>query len=53
MSSIVIDTSVAVGWCFPDERSDQLIATLQYLAVGQATVPHHFWAEVSNATLVA
>ncbi len=39
MSRFVLDTSVAMAWCFEDESSPAAIEILDSLARGQAVVP--------------
>ena len=52
MKGIVIDASVALAWCFPDETSDYADSVL--LAVeNQAVIVPAIWAvEITNALLV-
>lgn len=52
--AVVVDASVAVAWCFPDEEEP---AGLDALALGfvreTVIVPGMFWYEVRNALLRA
>jgi predicted nucleic acid-binding protein len=48
----VLDCSVALAWCFPDEKTDQSRALLRSLKEGSAVVPSLWFLEVSNAILV-
>jgi len=52
LKGIVIDASVALAWCFPDETSDYADSVL--LAVeNQAVIVPAIWAvEITNALLV-
>ncbi len=52
MNGIVIDASVALAWCFPDEASDY--ADFVLLAVeNQTVIVPSIWAvEITNALLV-
>jgi predicted nucleic acid-binding protein len=52
MTSVVVDASVALAWCFPDEGSkeaDRILAALKGLAI---LVPAVWALEVANAILV-
>ncbi|MGA2580587.1 MAG: type II toxin-antitoxin system VapC family toxin [Bryobacteraceae bacterium] len=53
MTGIVIEASVTLSWCFPDEQTQMSMNVLDRLkAGGQAIVPA-FWAlEVLNTLLV-
>lgn len=46
---IVLDASVALAWCFPDERSALADAVAEHLRTEQAFVPAIWPFEVSNA----
>jgi predicted nucleic acid-binding protein len=52
MTGVVVDASVALAWCFPDEGSneaDRMLASLKSLAIWVPAV----WAlEIANAMLV-
>jgi predicted nucleic acid-binding protein len=48
----VIDASVALAWCFPDEVSDYADAVLVALNELDAVVPAIWAVEVANALLV-
>ncbi len=51
MSSVVVDASVALAWCFPDEASDYADGVLVALK-GQAIVVPAVWGlEIANAML--
>ena len=52
MTSVVVDASVALAWCFPDETSkeaDGILATLKGNAI---LVPAVWSLEIANALLV-
>jgi predicted nucleic acid-binding protein len=49
---LVIDSSVAIAWCFPDERDDYSQSVLSALASERAVVPDLWHLEVANALLV-
>ena len=52
--SIVLDASVTLSWCFPDEQSLLSMKVLDSLKAGeQALVPAFWSAEILNALLVA
>lgn len=53
MSGVVVDTSVAVAWGFPDESSSTARRALRALAEGEGHVPPIFEYEVASALLVA
>ena len=51
MSGVVVDASVALAWCFPDEASEHADAVLVALK-GQAIVVPAVWGlEIANAML--
>jgi predicted nucleic acid-binding protein len=51
---LVLDASLALAWCFPDEKSAVSEATLDLLSSGgEAFVPVLWPLEVGNALLVA
>jgi len=49
---LIIDSSIAVAWCFPDEKDDYSQAVLDALASEPAFVPDLWHLEVANALLV-
>lgn len=53
MSGIVVDASVALAWCFPDEASDYADDVLVALEGRTVLVPSIWALEVTNAILVA
>ena len=53
MSWIVLDASVTLSWCFPDEQTPAAIGVLDMLKAGdQALVPAFWCSEVLNSLLV-
>jgi predicted nucleic acid-binding protein len=53
VSLIVLDASVTLSWCFPDEQSPTAIGVLDLLKAGdQALVPAFWCSEVLNSLLV-
>ncbi|MGZ9086629.1 MAG: type II toxin-antitoxin system VapC family toxin [Rhodoplanes sp.] len=53
MGHFVIDGSVTVAWCIPEERTSRTQALLDKVIEAGAVVPIHWWIEVGNALLVA
>ena len=51
-NGIVIDASVALAWCFPDEASDYADGVLVALDGRMAIVPAIWPVEITNALLV-
>jgi predicted nucleic acid-binding protein len=51
--TIVVDSSMAVAWFFPDETNDAIDAVMSKLAVEGGVVPPHWPVEVANAFLMA
>jgi predicted nucleic acid-binding protein len=52
VNGIVIDASVALAWCFPDEVSDYADGVLVALEDRAAMVPSIWSTEITNALLV-
>jgi predicted nucleic acid-binding protein len=52
VKGIVIDASVALAWCFPDEASDYANAVLVALEDQTIVVPAIWAVEITNALLV-
>jgi predicted nucleic acid-binding protein len=52
LTGIVIDASVALAWCFPDEASDYADGVLQALENQTVLVPAIWATEITNALLV-
>jgi predicted nucleic acid-binding protein len=53
LTAIVIDASVALAWCFPDEGSGYAEAVLVALEGHSILVPSLWPIEITNALLVA
>lgn len=53
LASFVLDSSVAVGWCFTDEMDDYCRDVLRMLSTARALVPPHWAAEFTNALLAS
>jgi predicted nucleic acid-binding protein len=51
LDGVVVDCSVSVAWCFPDEKGEYPQAVLDSLATQQAVVPSLWPLEVANALL--
>jgi predicted nucleic acid-binding protein len=49
---LVIDSSVAIAWCFPNEKDDYSQSALDALASEPAFVPELWHLEVANTLLV-
>jgi predicted nucleic acid-binding protein len=49
---LVIDSSVALAWCFPDEQDDYSQSVLDALGSERAIVPELWHLEVANTLLV-
>lgn len=49
----VLDCSVALAWCLPDEQSDYAASTLDLLLDQQAIVPPLWHLEIMNVLLMA
>jgi predicted nucleic acid-binding protein len=53
MAAIVIDSSIAASWCFPDERTDYTNSVLQALATPlEAIAPRLLAYELRNSILM-
>ena len=53
MTSIVIDASVTLSWCFPDEQTPMSLKVLDRLKSGEQALVPAFWSvEVLNTLLV-
>ena len=53
MNGIVIDASVALAWCFPDEASEYADRILVALEGHAILVPALWSVEITNAVLMA
>ena len=53
MNEIVVDASITLSWCFPDEQTPLSLAVLDRLKAGDSAVVPAFWSvEVLNSLLV-
>ena len=52
MDGVIVDGSVAVAWCFPDEKGEYPQAVLDSLSTAGAVVPSLWSLEVANALLM-
>jgi predicted nucleic acid-binding protein len=53
LNRIVVDASVTLSWCFPDEETDSSMSVLDRLQSGEQVLVPAFWAlEVLNTLLV-
>ena len=53
MSGLVVDASVALSWCFPDEQTPLSLRVLDRLNAGESAVVPWFWSvEILNALLI-
>jgi predicted nucleic acid-binding protein len=52
MSQIVIDCSVTMAWCFPDEADPYATAVLDHLGAQSAIVPAIWPLEVANVLVI-
>jgi predicted nucleic acid-binding protein len=52
LAGLVIDSSVAIAWCFPDEKDDYAQSVLDALISAPAFVPDLWHLEVANTLLV-
>jgi predicted nucleic acid-binding protein len=53
LNRIVVDASVTLSWCFPDEQTDSSMKVLDRLQSGERALVPAFWAvEVLNTLLV-
>lgn len=53
MNEIVVDASITLSWCFPDEQTPLSLAVLDRLKAGDAAIVPAFWSvEILNSLLV-
>ena len=53
MPALVIDSSLAAAWCFPDERTDYTNAVLRAVSTPLEAIAPRLWAyEVRNSVLM-
>lgn len=53
MTMLVLDNSIAMSWCFRDQRDDYSESVLRTLVDGCAVVPELWLLEVANVTALA
>jgi predicted nucleic acid-binding protein len=53
LTRFVLDSCVAMAWCFEDEQDDYAERVLDALAGSRAVVPEHWKLEVANVMLTA
>ena len=51
--SIVLDASMTLAWLFEDEQTDQVLATINHVYMGVASVPPLWRYEVANGLQMA
>ena len=51
-AGLVIDSSITIAWCFPDEKDEYSQTVLDALTSEQAFVPYLWHLEVANTLLV-
>lgn len=53
MSGIVVDASITLSWCFPDEQTPLSIKVLDRLKAGEQILVPAFWSvEILNSLLI-
>jgi predicted nucleic acid-binding protein len=52
LNRVVVDASIALAWCFPDETSDSADGVLVSLEGNTILVPSIWSLEIANAVLV-
>jgi predicted nucleic acid-binding protein len=52
MAALVIDSSIAAAWCFPDERTDYANRVLWAVSALEAVAPRLWAYEVRNSVLM-
>jgi predicted nucleic acid-binding protein len=53
VSRFVVDASVVLAWCFPDENSTRAVSVARMFQHGDSAIAPSFWPhEVLNALLV-
>jgi predicted nucleic acid-binding protein len=53
VNALVLDASITLSWCFPDEQAQVSLTTLDRLKTGDVALVPSFWCvEVLNALLV-
>ena len=51
--NFVLDSSVALSWCFEDEAAEPALVVLDSLRQSEAVVAHHWTLEMANGLLSA
>jgi hypothetical protein len=52
VNEIVVDASITLSWCFPDEQTPLSLAVLDRLKAGDSAIVPAFWSvEVLNSLL--
>ena len=51
--SIILDASMTLAWLFEDEQTDQVLATINHVYMGGASVPPLWRYEVANGLQMA
>lgn len=51
--TVIIDSSMALSWCFEDERDAEALASLQHVAESGALAPTLWPIEIANGLLMA
>jgi hypothetical protein len=53
VTDIVVDASITLSWCFPDEQTPMALRVLDRLKTGERALVPSFWpVEVLNVLLV-
>jgi predicted nucleic acid-binding protein len=53
LTRIVVDASITLSWCFPDEQTSLSLTVLERLRAGEQVLVPFFWSlEVLNSLLV-
>ena len=53
MSRIVVDASITLSWCFPDEQTPLSLRVLERLQAGEQALVPSFWSlEILNSLLI-
>jgi hypothetical protein len=53
LSRIVVDASITLTWCFPDEQTPLSLRVLERLQAGEQALVPSFWSlEMLNSPLI-
>jgi hypothetical protein len=53
LSRIVVDASITLSWCFPDEQTPLSLRVLERLQAGEQALVPSFWSlEILNSLLI-